>query len=55
MVDNSVNYTVNEANGVVNITLKLDKQSCRPISITAYPQVRLTPDATGKISYLTMP
>ena len=49
-VNNSINYVVEETDGLVNITLMFDQPSCRPVTINAHPQIRSMPDATGKIS-----
>ena len=46
-VDDSVNYTIREDRGAVNITILLDQPSCRPITVIANPQERSPPSATG--------
>ena len=49
-VDNSVDYTVNETDGLVNITLLLDQPSCGPINVIARPRERSSGDAASGIS-----
>lgn len=46
-VDNSVDYTVNENDGPVNITLLLDQPSCGPINVIARPRERSSDDAAS--------
>ena len=46
-VDNTVDYTIVEDSGVVNITLLLDQSSCRLITIIASPQESSPASATG--------
>ena len=46
-VDDSVDYTVREDNGSVNIIILLDQPSCQTITVIANPQVRSPPSATG--------
>ena len=46
-VDDSVDYTINENSGSVNIIVLLDRPSCHPITVIANPQVRSPPSATG--------
>ena len=54
-VDNSVDYTVNENEGPVNITLLLDQPSCGPITIIARPQERSSDDAaSGNIIHVAL-
>ena len=46
-MDNTVDYTIVEDSGVVNITLLLDQSSCRLITIIASPQESSPASATG--------
>ena len=46
-VDNTVDYTIVEDSGVVNITLLFDQSSCRLITIIASPQESSPASATG--------
>ena len=52
-VDDSVDYTVNEDSGLVNIIVLLDQPSCQMITIIANPQVRSPRSATGNIIHST--
>ena len=51
-MDDSINYTIVEDTGAVNVTLLLDQPSCRLITITASPQEILPTSATGNLHYL---
>ena len=47
-MDNSVNYTIVEDTGLVNVTLLLNQSSCRLITIIVSPQESSLPtSATG--------
>ena len=48
-VDDSVDYTIDEDGGSVNIIILLDQPSCQMITIIANPQVRSPPSATGNM------
>ena len=48
-MDDSVNYTIREDRGPVNITVLFDQPSCHPITITANPRERSTLSATGNV------
>ena len=46
-MDESVNYTIREDRGSVNITILFDQPSCHPITITANPRERSILSARG--------
>ena len=46
-VDDSINYTIREDRGPVNITILFDQPSCHPIAITANPREGSPVSATG--------